>query len=35
MYSNKINENRESKGNFITHINKIENYDISLRHTFL
>ena len=30
MYSNKISENGESKGNFITYINKIENHDISL-----
>ena len=29
MHSNKINENRESKGN------KVENHDISLSHTFL
>ena len=29
MHSNKINENRESKGD------KIENHDISLSHTFL
>ena len=29
MYSNKINENRESKGN------KVENHDISLSHTFM
>ena len=29
MCSNKINENRESKGNFIIYINKIENHDIS------
>ena len=29
MYSNKISENRESKGD------KVENHDISLSHTFL